>query len=88
MKEITILLILTFITLSASKMIEYLRYIKFHNEQVNQMELFIGELKAKQKVLNQRVTILRNSEQFQKNSLNNLYANIYKIIDRLVVKDR
>jgi len=69
-------------------MIDYFRYIKLHNQQVNQMELLIGELKAKQKVLNRQVNILRHSEEFQKNKIHNLYANVYKTIDKLILNDR
>ncbi len=51
------------------------------------MDELIIELRAKQKVLNQRVNILTSSEKFQKNSIQNLYANIYKTIDKLIVND-
>lgn len=70
------------------KMIEYCRFIKLHNQQVEQLEILIDELKAKQKVLNQRLNILQHSEGFQKSSLQNLYANIYKTIDKLIVNDK
>jgi chaperonin cofactor prefoldin len=69
------------------KMIEYFRQIKLHHKQVAQMDELIIELRAKQKVLNQRVNILTSSEKFQKNSIQNLYANIYKTIDKLIVND-
>ncbi len=84
MKELVLFLIFFFITLSALKLIEYFRYIKLHNEQVNQMEFLIGELKAKQKVLNQRVNILRHSEEFQKSSFHTISNNIIRTIDMLL----
>ena len=84
MKELVIFLIIAFITLLAIKMIEYLRFIKLHNNQVIQMDEIITELKAKQKILNQRAKIIQNSEEFQKNNFNDICANIYKTIDKII----
>ena len=84
MKELFIFLIFAFIILLAMKMRAYLRFIKLHNNQVMQMDEIITELKAKQKILNQRAKIIQNSEEFQKNNFNDICANIYKTIDKII----
>ena len=87
MKELVIFLILTLIILPAMKLNEYFRYLKLHSEQVEQMELLIEELKAKQKVLNQRAKIIQESEVNQDKRLKNIYKNIYKMLDILFVNN-
>jgi len=65
-------------------MIEYFRILKLHIEQVNQMELLIGKLRAKQKDLTERAKIMGNSEVYQHNRINIIYSSI----DRLIKNDR
>jgi len=84
MKEIIIFLTLTLLTLPALKIIEYFRYIKLNSKHLEQMNLLIEELRAKQKILNERVRIIRSSEEFQKNSVNTIYESIYKTINKLM----
>ena len=86
MKVLGIFLIIAFITLLAMKMIEYFRYIKLHNKQVAQLDELIIELRAKQKVLNERAKIMGDSEVYQNNRLNTIYSSIYKTIDKITTK--
>lgn len=82
MKVLGIFLIIAFVTLLAMKMIEYFRYIKLHDKQVAQLDELIIELRAKQKVLNERAKIMGDSEVHQNSRLNILYSKIYKTIDK------
>ncbi len=65
-------------------MIEYFRILKLHIEQVNQMELLIGKLRAKQKDLTERAKVFDNSVVYQNNRLNIIYLTI----NRLIKNDR
>jgi hypothetical protein len=86
MKVFGIFLIIAFITLLAMKMIEYFRYIKLHHKQVAQLGELIIELKAKQKILNERAKIMDDSEVYQHNRINIIYSSIYKTIDKITTK--
>lgn len=84
MKVLGVFLIIAFISLLAMKMTKYFRYIKLHHKHIAQMEELTIELRAKQKILNQRAKVLQGSEKFQKDNLNTIHANIYKVIDKLL----
>jgi hypothetical protein len=70
------------------KMIEYFRQIKLHHKQVAQLDELIIELRAKQKVLNERAKVMGDSEAYQNNRLNTIYSNIYKTIDKYDLNNR
>jgi hypothetical protein len=81
MKVLGFFLIIAFIILLAMKMIEHFRYIKLHHKHVAQMDELIIELRAKQKVLNERAKIMGDSEVYQHNRLNSIYLNIIETIN-------
>lgn len=88
MKVLGIFLIIAFVTLLAMKMIEYFRYIKLHHKQVAQLDELIIELRAKQKVLNERAKVMGDSEVYQHSRIDIIYSNIYKTIDKYDLNNR
>lgn len=51
-----------------------------------QLGELIIELKAKQKILNERAKIMDDSEVYQHNRINIIYSSIYKTIDKITTK--
>ncbi len=65
---------------------QYLRNLKLHHKQMWLMNERIIELKAKQKVLDEHLKIIYDSDKVQKDRLNSIYSNIYNAIDKHLFK--
>ena len=67
---------------------QYLRKLKLHHKQMWLMNERINELKAKQKILDEHLRIIYDSDKVQKDKLNTIYSNIYNVIDKYLFKSK